>query len=89
MNRTTNDNNALIKFIGKQNELFSATPGLESQIFLYLMIPPIKPITIIILINSVHTNPAIFEDRLVLINTSRATGSQKNEYGAKHITFDK
>jgi hypothetical protein len=70
MNKTTNDNNALIKFIGKQNELFNVTPGLECPMNLYLMIPLIKPITIIILINIVHTNPATFEDRLVLMNIS-------------------
>jgi hypothetical protein len=36
MNKTVNDKNALIKFIGKQNELFSAIPGLDCPTFLYL-----------------------------------------------------
>jgi hypothetical protein len=89
MNKTTNDNSALMKFIGKQNELSNANPGLEYPKCLYLMIPLIKPMTIKILINSVHTNPVTFEARLVLMNISRATGFQENENGAKHTTFDR
>jgi hypothetical protein len=89
MNNTTNDKRALIKFIGKQSELFTAIPGLEPPMSLYLLIPQIKPITIATLINSVHISPATLDETLVLMRFSQATGFEKNEYGAKHRTFDK
>jgi hypothetical protein len=50
--------------------------------------PPIKPITITTLINSVHINPVMLALRLVLMHFSQATGFE-NEYGARHRTFDK
>jgi hypothetical protein len=51
--------------------------------------PPIKPITIITVINSVHTNPVTLDQRLVLMHFSHATGFEQNEYGARHRAFDK
>jgi hypothetical protein len=88
-NNTTNDNSALIKFIGKQNIVFTVMPTLSCPVFWYLKMPPIKPITITTLINSVHINPVTLDQRLVLMHFPQAMGSEKNEYGAKHRTFDK